>query len=113
MNRNLLIAGGVLAVLLILAFGGLVIPAWGRADGWGMMGPSMWGGWGMMGMMIVGPILAILVVGLLVAGIAWAVQAGSRGAPGGETPLEILQRRYASGEITKDQFEEMRRAVGG
>lgn len=26
-----------------------------------------------------------------------------------EDPLDILRRRYASGEITKDQYEEMRR----
>lgn len=25
-----------------------------------------------------------------------------------ETPLEILKRRFALGEITKDQYEEMR-----
>lgn len=29
-----------------------------------------------------------------------------------ETPLEILRRRYASGEITRDEFEQMRRDLG-
>ncbi|HKZ89095.1 MAG TPA: SHOCT domain-containing protein [Thermoplasmata archaeon] len=28
-----------------------------------------------------------------------------------ETPLEILKRRFASGEITQDRFEEMRRLL--
>jgi len=28
-----------------------------------------------------------------------------------ETPLEILKRRFALGEITKDQYEEMRRIL--
>ena len=28
-----------------------------------------------------------------------------------ESPREILDRRYASGEITKEQYEEMRRAL--
>jgi len=28
---------------------------------------------------------------------------------GGETPLEILQRRYANGEISKAEFDEMKR----
>ena len=29
-----------------------------------------------------------------------------------ESPLEILKRRFASGEITKEQFEDMRRILG-
>ncbi len=32
-----------------------------------------------------------------------------RGASGGEDPLDILKRRYARGEITREQFEQMRR----
>jgi putative membrane protein len=28
-----------------------------------------------------------------------------------ETPLEILRRRYAAGELTKEQFDEMKRNV--
>lgn len=28
-----------------------------------------------------------------------------------ETPLEILRRRYASGEITKEQFEQMKKDI--
>jgi len=28
-----------------------------------------------------------------------------------ESPREILDRRYASGEITKDQYEEMKRTL--
>ncbi len=36
---------------------------------------------------------------------------GSRfpGAPGGETALDILQRRYARGEITRDEYLSMKR----
>lgn len=28
-----------------------------------------------------------------------------------ETPMEILKRRYAVGEITKDQYEDMRKSL--
>ena len=30
-----------------------------------------------------------------------------------ETAREILDRRYASGEITKEQYEEIKRSLGG
>lgn len=29
-----------------------------------------------------------------------------------ETPREILDRRYASGELTKEQYEQMKRDIG-
>jgi putative membrane protein len=31
----------------------------------------------------------------------------------GQTPLAILQARYAKGEINKEQFDAMRRDLGG
>lgn len=38
-------------------------------------------------------------------GVHWC---GMMGHQGHETPRQILDRRYASGEITKEQFDEMR-----
>jgi putative membrane protein len=75
------------------------------------------------------PIFAILVIGL-VALIVWAVRASERhaylvGPPsaqmGGtppvasarETPLEILARRFASGEITADEYTKARDLLHG
>ena len=29
-----------------------------------------------------------------------------------ETPLDIVRRRYAAGEITREQFEQLRRDLG-
>ena len=73
----------------------------------------------MMGMMLVWPILLVLLIGGFVAAIVWASRAASSSGSSGsmsslarETPLDVLKRRYANGEITKDQFEEMRRTVG-
>lgn len=44
--------------------------------------------------------------------VAWAVfRLVDRGSAGGrheENAMEILRRRYASGEITKEQFDQMR-----
>ncbi len=30
-----------------------------------------------------------------------------------ETPLDVLKRRFASGEISKEQFEEMKEDIAG
>lgn len=54
--------------------------------------------------------------GLVIVGIVALIRGlGDRG-PSGQTrrlelPVEILRRRYAAGELTKEQFEEMKRNV--
>lgn len=72
----------------------------------GMMGTSM--GFGM----VFGWIFWLLILALVVYGIFWLVrQAGSPSqsqSPAGETPLTILQRRYAAGEIDQTQYEAMK-----
>jgi len=72
----------------------------------------------MMGMMLIWPVLLLVLAALLVAGVVWAVQLSSRGGSrsmgmqSDETPAEILRRRYAGGEISKEQIDEMRRTLG-
>ena len=73
------------------------------------------GGYGYMmnswtGAIIVG-IVGLVILGVLVY-LLFKVGSGSFGAsssPPHETPLDILKERYARGEISKDQFDEMKK----
>jgi len=75
-------------------------------------GPGPWG-WGWM---IGGWIMMLVFWGLVIAGIVVLVRALTHrnvfGQPGTDNALEILRRRYAAGEITREQFEEMKRTLG-
>lgn len=84
----------------------------GPMMGWGMnnaMGPGHWGfmpwGWGSLVLWAVIIAAVVLIVSYL-ARPRRGPQAGGR-----EDALEILRRRYASGEITKQQFDEMRDTI--
>lgn len=77
------------------------------------MAPS----WMMSGFVVVAAVIGVLFVVLLVAGIVVLSQSAGRGtAPARrlkvETSLETLERRYASGDITKEQFEDMKMDLG-
>ena len=73
-------------------------------------GPNSWGG----GMMYspFGGLFMIILVALVAVVLVMALKGslgGSRGpGHGGETPLDILKRRYAAGEIDKEQYEKMK-----
>jgi uncharacterized membrane protein len=41
------------------------------------------------------------------------MQMGAAPPPARETPLEILARRFASGEITADEYQRARDLLGG
>ena len=122
MSRSAWVIGIAVALVLILLVGtGLIASGgWGRGYGqgygWGMMGPGMMGGW--WGFSFLGPILGLVLVALVIGGVVWFVQSLSRGGSrlgsgptATETPLEIIKRRYASGEVTKEQLEDMRRTL--
>jgi putative membrane protein len=66
--------------------------------------------------MVGGWIMMLLFLGLLIVGIVVLVRALTGrsvfGQPSNDSALEVLRRRYAAGEITKDQFEDMKRTLG-
>lgn len=89
---------------------------WGGANdakgisrwGWGF-GPMMmtgYGGFGWLGWIF--PILwwALVIFGV-VAAVRWLAKRGKSGSA-----LDLLKERYAKGEITKQQFEEMKKDIG-
>lgn len=57
----------------------------------------------------------VVILGVCIWGVViFARNAGrsNSGTPGSETPLDVVKRRYAAGEIDKEQFEEMKRNLG-
>jgi putative membrane protein len=76
-----------------------------------MMG-NFWGGIGGWGMGL-GWIWMILIWGLVIAGIValggWLIAPDARTGSAPETPLQILQKRYARGDIGREEFEQKKR----
>ncbi len=62
--------------------------------------------------MIVGPIFAALALIGLVAIFVWMVQWASGGGERRRTALEILDERFARGEIDKSEYQDMRQLIG-
>jgi putative membrane protein len=108
-TRKLLIAVGVLLLVGV----GLATFS-GNMMGGHMSGPGvvlergwMWG---------VGMGLGMLLFwGALILGIVLLVRmaGGGAGPQSYGTPLDVLKRRYAAGEVTREQFEQMRRDLEG
>ena len=74
-----------------------------------MPGGMMWGwGYGFFGWLMM-----LLFWGLIIAGavlvIRWLVDQTRSPALGSETALDVLKRRYAKGEMTKEQFDAIKR----
>lgn len=55
-------------------------------------------------------LIPIVLVGILVYSLVHRNDSARRDDPR-ETPLEILKKRYAKGEISREEFERMRREI--
>jgi putative membrane protein len=65
-------------------------------------------------MMGFGLILTLGIVGAIAYALGWRPQINRTGpAQTSQTPLEILKARYARGEISREEYEKMRRDLEG
>jgi putative membrane protein len=84
---------------------------YGMMDGYGYGGMGLWGG-------LIGMIFNVAIIVAIIWLIVWAVRRFSNGpmhwnqAAGGQSPRDILQVRYARGEITRDQYQQMLKDLG-
>jgi putative membrane protein len=74
------------------------------------------GGYGMMGYgwPILGWVFMILFWAALILAVIWLYKQvrGPEKAPAAlETPLDVLKKRYAAGEISKEQFDAMKKDI--
>ena len=89
----------------------------GESSCWWGFGSGPIGGWGMGGGF--GPLFMLLFWGLLIMGVIflvrWSMHAFRKQPPysrDASSPLDIIRKRYASGEIDQEEFKRMQQALG-
>ncbi len=104
----------VLAVLFMTPMMSSGIGIMGNSEaggsGWGIMGGGSWWGWLLM------LLFWILLVGGIALVVTWALRrnnpdSGSAGSATSGDALELLNHRYARGEIDKEQYEQIKRDI--
>ena len=78
------------------------------ADTWGMHDSDVGAGW-----MIVMMIGMALFWGLVILGIVWLIRSAPWGHHDHGSPLEILDRRFAAGEMSTEDYRERRNVLQG
>jgi len=114
MSKNvklaLIIGGTILGVIIILSLVLGAISGW-PYGGWGMMGPGMMAGYGWMWWVM--PVFWLVLLGLIIWAIVAAVHTSheSKGSDSSkaDSALETLKKRYARGEISKEEYEEKKK----
>jgi putative membrane protein len=113
-NRNVLIGLGILlfGFLVFSTMGGMMMGR-GVLFGYGahpFVGPWLWG-IGFAGLVIRLALWGVLIMLALRFFRRWSARSESDVHHSDLSSLEILRRRYAAGEISREQFEEMRRVL--
>ena len=79
-----------------------------------LAGTWMHGGWGW-GWMSLMMVMMVLFWGVIIAGVVWLIRGASWGSPprerSKETPVEILERRFAEGEIGEEDYRARREVL--
>jgi putative membrane protein len=87
---------------------------WGYGPQWGMMGGYGYGGYGFG---IIHMIFWVIILIAIVAGVVWLVRSMAGAAPpaGGRRSvgLDLLEERYARGEINRDEYLQKKRDILG
>ncbi len=112
-SNNTTIFVGVLVVLALVSLG--LMLGGGMIGGGGMMsgydGGMVWNQ-GSLWMVVVGSILMVIFLVVVIFGVMTLMRQNSnRSASNGETNLALLQQRFASGELTKEEYEKARQTL--
>jgi putative membrane protein len=87
---------------------------WGYGPDWGMMGGGWGGGW-------MGPFMMIvwlIILALAVAAVVWFVRSTTQTSTyppriGQSRGLEVLEERYARGEINREEYLQKKADIVG
>ncbi len=97
-----------------------LIEVYPQAQGWGGYGygPGMMGGYGMgyggwvWGLLMIAFWIAVIVgIIFLIRWLALSSRGQERGATREDEAMEILRRRFANSEISKEEFEERKKIL--
>ena len=101
--------------LSLMMIAGLLVSC-GREGSYGPQGPGGWGpmmhyGFGYGGMFMW--IIFLIAIGLLIYFIVQTKKTKGQMPTQNESHLDILKKRYAKGEITKEEYERMKKDLEG
>lgn len=113
------LAAGVWLMGASLPLAGVMAQAQRDGEGYRYYGhPHMWGGdWGWGGMFL-GPLFGLLFIAGVAVAIVFVVRALSSDGGGGprssrQRALDILDERFARGEIDKEEYDSRKRSLKG
>lgn len=91
---------------------------WGYGPQWGMMNGYGYGGYGGYGFGLIHMVVWAVILIAIVAGVVWLVRsmAPANAPPAGgrrSAGLDLLEERYARGEINRDEYQQKKRDILG